>query len=167
MDENPYSAPIPASKADGPVVDRPVVGLRSGKAGDLLRVLRLQRYAAVMLSLWIPAGILNVLGILIDRNQKIVSEFVISVPEYLEITFGVLVIAGFLFYAIVWFATVLLNSFLTARFYHPLVALLAGLISAYPGAGFVVTLLLNFKARRVMRANGIPLGPLWAKRTAS
>lgn len=165
MSENPYRAPFGADSSviDSISEDQAIVGVRSRHREDLVRVARLQQISivtmivnATCMGLFHASQAAGIPPENVHRSLAHWPDSIVSLIYYLLLAAYIIGVLSNLF-------VLFLAFFLAARFYHILIAMVIGLVSVFPGIGLVILFLLNLKARKVLRANGIPLGRLWAK----
>ena len=119
---------------ESPRVDEPVVGVLSGSREDLRAVAKYQKGILICILIYLAA---------------VVGQFALPIEVRLFLALGVIVVA----------ITGAVFVFLLAiKVYGPGLGTLLGILSLVPFFGLFVLLIVNGKATKILRQNGVKVG---------
>lgn len=134
MAENPYRSPAAGETT---------AGVRAGRQVDLLGVARYQR--VLICSIIIHLAIVALAPVRIHEATPPAIWLILSF-----VNLGIVMLNGVLALIVGW------------NVFHPAIGLVLGILAFVPCLGLIPLLLINGKASRVLKANGVRVGLLGA-----
>lgn len=145
MSENPFAAPESSGRA---------IGVRSGKAKDVLAVARYQRYLILCILVYMASVGVQVavtFGAMGAINNQQAAPAISGVM--LAVSIGVL---------LAWLCGAVCVLLLAMKVYQPVVGVLLCVLALIPCVGLLILLLVNSRATKIIRDNGYSVGLLGA-----